>query len=94
MINWSVIFKPKSNIDQKEKMNRYQRSCKKTVRPGLHQMSTTGKHIYQQDSKRVERPASYSHRRRLGQQYFSMCYVQGATIGDLLVGHLRKLVLL
>ncbi|RNA31524.1 hypothetical protein BpHYR1_041489 [Brachionus plicatilis] len=26
--------------------------------------------------------------------YFSMCYVQGATIGDLLVGHLRKLVLL
>ncbi|RNA41337.1 hypothetical protein BpHYR1_051698 [Brachionus plicatilis] len=25
---------------------------------------------------------------------FSMCYVQGATIGDLLVGHLRKLVLL
>ncbi|RNA25791.1 hypothetical protein BpHYR1_043680 [Brachionus plicatilis] len=23
-------------------------------------------------------------------QYFSMCYVQGATIGDLLVGHLRK----
>ncbi|RNA02654.1 hypothetical protein BpHYR1_014943 [Brachionus plicatilis] len=27
-------------------------------------------------------------------QYFSMCYVQGATIGDLLVGHLRKLVLL
>ncbi|RNA05457.1 hypothetical protein BpHYR1_052061 [Brachionus plicatilis] len=26
--------------------------------------------------------------------YFSMCYVQGATIGDLLVGHIRKLVLL
>ncbi|RNA31694.1 hypothetical protein BpHYR1_004626 [Brachionus plicatilis] len=26
--------------------------------------------------------------------HFSMCYVQGATIGDLLVGHLRKLVLL
>ncbi|RNA34673.1 hypothetical protein BpHYR1_033525 [Brachionus plicatilis] len=27
-------------------------------------------------------------------KYFSMCYVQGTTIGDLLVGHLRKLVLL
>ncbi|RNA42073.1 RNA-directed DNA polymerase from mobile element jockey-like [Brachionus plicatilis] len=35
---------------------------------GLHQMYPTGKHIYQQDSQRVERPASYIHRYRLGQQ--------------------------
>ncbi|RNA05668.1 hypothetical protein BpHYR1_025987 [Brachionus plicatilis] len=62
-------------------------------------MSTTGKHIHQQESQRVERPASYSDRRRLRQQaqerirclkYLSMCYVQGASIGDLLVGHLRN----
>ncbi|RNA01149.1 hypothetical protein BpHYR1_002812 [Brachionus plicatilis] len=70
--------------NNKKKNHKYG-TPKESTRPGR-----PGKLTYIEQIKK----SFYNRETLFLSQYFSMCNVQGATIGDILVGHFRKLVLL